>query len=171
MRSRDVADEPAGDARLDATDARLIDHLHAGFPLSERPFADIGEALQLAEEDVLDRLRALLAAGVLTRLGPLFQIERAGGVYVLAALQVPPEDFDRVAAQVNTHMQVAHNYRRDHALNMWFVVAARSRDAVDYCLAQISRDTGLHVHQFPKEREYRVELRLSAQAALQEVAA
>ena len=28
---------------LDATDARLIDHLHAGFPITDRPFARIGE--------------------------------------------------------------------------------------------------------------------------------
>lgn len=149
---------------LDATDARLIDHLHAGFPITDRPFARIGEALGLAEEDVIERLRALLASGVLTRLGPLFHIERAGGCYLLAALEVTPERFDAVAAQVNAHLQVAHNYRREHRLNMWFVVAADSQAGVDDCVRAIEAETGLRVHCFPKEREFRVELRLPASA-------
>ncbi|HEY0823096.1 MAG TPA: AsnC family transcriptional regulator [Ramlibacter sp.] len=153
---------PTARVALDATDARLIDHLHAGFPITDRPFARIGEALGLPEEEVIERLRGLLSGGVLTRLGPLYQIERAGGSYLLAALEVPPERFEAVAAQVNAHLEVAHNYRREHQLNMWFVVAADSQDGVAACLRAIAAETGLRVHSFPKEREFRVELRLPA---------
>lgn len=153
---------PGPQSAIDATDARLIDHLHDAFPLSDRPFAEIGVALALSEDEVLERLRKLLATGVLTRLGPLYQIERAGGAYLLAALEVPAERFDAVAAQVNGHLQVAHNYRRGHRLNMWFVVAAESQAAVSACLRAIEAETGLPVHAFPKEREFRVELRLPA---------
>ncbi|MBC5785633.1 AsnC family transcriptional regulator [Ramlibacter sp. USB13] len=150
---------PAG---IDRVDAALIDHLHDGFPLCDRPFARIGEALGLGEDEVLERLRALLASGVLTRLGPLYQIERAGGAYLLAALEVPPARFDAVAAQVNAHLEVAHNYRREHRLNMWFVLAADAQATVDACVRAIEAETGLAVHAFPKQREYHVELRLPA---------
>jgi siroheme decarboxylase len=156
---------PARGATLDAVDARLIDHLHDGFPIEDRPFARIGAALGLREEEVIERLGKLLSTGVLTRLGPLYQIERAGGCYLLAALEVPSERFDAVAAQVNAHLQVAHNYRRAHRLNMWFVVAADSQEGVAECLRAIATETGLRVHAFPKEREFRVELRLPATSA------
>lgn len=149
---------------FDAVDAALIDHLHEGFPLCDRPYAAIGETLGLAEEEVIERLRKLLANGVLTRLGPLYHMERAGGIYILAALEVPSQRFAEVAALVNAHLQVAHNYRREHRLNMWFVVAAETMDAVNDCLRKIAAETGLCVHSFPKEREYRVELRLPAAA-------
>lgn len=151
-------------AGFDAVDAALIDHLHDGFPLANRPFAQVGAALGLSEDEVIERLRRLLAEGVLTRLGPLYQIERAGGAYLLAALEVPGARFDEVAALVNAHLQVAHNYRREHRLNMWFVVAADTQQAVQRCLREIEAETGLRVHAFPKEREYRVELRLRAAA-------
>jgi DNA-binding Lrp family transcriptional regulator len=154
-------------ADLDAIDARLIDHLHDGFPVEDRPFARIGTALGLREEEVIERLSKLLSTGVLTRLGPLYQIERAGGCYLLAALEVPEARFEAVAAQVNAHLQVAHNYRRTHRLNMWFVVAADSQAGVADCLRAIEAETGLRVHAFPKEREFRVELRLPATAATQ----
>jgi DNA-binding Lrp family transcriptional regulator len=147
---------------LTLVDARLIDFLHDGFPLCDHPFAHVGAALGLSEDDVIERLRQLLAGGVLTRLGPLYQIERGGGAYLLAALAVPPARFAEVAAQVNAHLQVAHNYRREHRLNMWFVLAADTPQAVTGCLRAIEAETGLRVHAFPKEREYRVELRLPA---------
>lgn len=147
---------------LTADDARLIDHLHGGFPLVDRPFAAVGQALGWSEERVIERLHQLLAQGVLTRFGPLFQIERAGGQFVLAAIAVPEERWSAVAAQVNAFAEVAHNYQRTHALNMWFVVAAETPALAQDALARIEAATGLPVLAFPKLEEYFVELRLPA---------
>lgn len=151
---------------LDQVDAQLIDRLHGGLPLSERPYADVAADLGLTEDEVLRRLQALLKNGFLTRLGPLFQIEKAGGQFLLAAISVQEADFDRVAALVNSLPAVAHNYRRTHQLNMWFVVAGETPEQVNQACRQIEADTGLRVYAFPKEREFFVELRLSAQAGL-----
>jgi DNA-binding Lrp family transcriptional regulator len=145
---------------IDHDDLRLIARLHGGLPLVERPYRAVADELGLSEGDVIARLQALLAGGVLTRFGPLFQIERAGGAFVLAAMQVPAERFDAVAAQVNARPEVAHNYRREHALNLWFVAAAASAEAVERALQAIETETGLAVLRFPKEREFFVELKL-----------
>lgn len=152
---------------LTPENARLIDHLHGGFPLDDRPFATVAQQLGWSEEQVLERLQQLLAQGVLTRFGPLFQIERAGGQFVLAAIAVPEERFDAVNLVVNSFPEVAHNYRRTHQLNMWFVVAAESPALAQDAIARIEDAAGLQVYAFPKEEEYFVELRLSAQAALE----
>ncbi len=95
----------------------------------------------------------------LTRFGPLFQIERAGGQFVLAAI-APEAHSTPWTAQVNALPEVAHNYRREHALNMWFVVAAESPRRPTARWQRIEEATGLPVLAFPKEREYLVELRL-----------
>lgn len=145
---------------LSRTDRRLIARLHGGLPLVERPFAAVAAELGLDEDEVITRLQRLLDAGVLTRFGPLFQIERAGGRFVLAAMAVPPVRFDAVAAAVNARPEVAHNYRREHRLNLWFVAAAASPQAVEAAIVAIEADTGLPVLRFPKEREYFVELKL-----------
>lgn len=141
-------------------DLRLIARLHGGLPLVERPFEAVGAELGLAEAQVIERLQALRADGTLTRFGPLFQIERAGGAFVLAAMQVPEERWDAVAAQVNARPEIAHNYRREHTLNMWFVVGAASADAAERAMLAIEAETGLEVLRFPKEREFFVELKL-----------
>ncbi len=154
---------------LSPDDARLVSFLHGGFPLSDRPFAEVAAQLGCSEDAVLDRLQRLLSHGDLTRFGPLFQIERAGGRFVLAALAVPEARFDAVAAQLDAMNEVAHNYRRESAhpdqpgatpLNMWFVLAVESAEQIDPVLARIEAATGLPVYAFPKEREFFVELKL-----------
>lgn len=145
---------------LDAVDALLLRRLHGGFPLTDTPYDDVGRELGLREDEVIARLGALLEDGMLTRFGPLYQIERAGGQFVLAAMRVPEKRFDEVAAQVNALPEVAHNYRREHAFNMWFVIAAESPEQAQATCARIEALCGLHVYAFPKEKEFFVELRL-----------
>lgn len=147
---------------LSPIDRRLINALQGGFPLSERPYAEVGDRLGLSEEDVIDRLQRLLDEGVLTRFGPLFQIERLGGAFCLAAMTVPPARWDAVLAAVNAFPEVAHNYARDHALNMWFVLATATPDDIATTAHRIEAITGLDVLLFPKEREYFIDMKLDA---------
>lgn len=154
--------EQAAPAPLDAVDRQLINALQGDFPLVPEPYREVAAALGLTEAEVLRRLDALLERRVLTRFGPMFQIERAGGAFVLAAMKVPEPDFDRVAAQVNAFPEVAHNYRREHALNMWFVLATATPQGIAETVAVIEAATGLPVFPFPKEREYFVEMKLHA---------
>jgi DNA-binding Lrp family transcriptional regulator len=149
---------------LDAVDRRIIDELQGGFPLSERPYADAAASLGIGEDDLLARLQGLLGDRVLTRFGPLYQIERMGGAFVLAALAVPEERYEAVVAQVNALPQVAHNYRREHEFNMWFVLATETPGGIAEAISRIEAETGLRVHAFPKEREYFVEMKLAARA-------
>ncbi|HNC62911.1 MAG TPA: AsnC family transcriptional regulator [Rhodocyclaceae bacterium] len=146
----------------DEVDRKLINALQGGFPLVREPYREVGRRLGLGEGEVVRRIDALLEHKVLTRFGPMFQIERAGGAFVLAALRVPEDRFDEVAAVVNAFVEVAHNYRREHALNMWFVLATAEPEGIARAIAAIEAATGLSVFAFPKEREYFVGMRLLA---------
>lgn len=147
---------------MDDIDRAIVNALQGGFPLTPRPYADAAHGLGLSENELMERLQAMLNAGTLTRFGPLFQVERMGGRFLLAAMQIPASDFERVAGIVNAMPEVAHNYERDHALNMWFVVAAESDAAVDRAVTAIEVAIGYPVYRFPKEREYFVEMLLAA---------
>lgn len=147
---------------MDARDRELIDALHGGFPIVERPYAAVADVLGIAEDDVIARLSRLLDDGTLTRFGPLYDAATLGGAFTLAAMSVPEVQFDAVAEIVNSFPEVAHNYRRDHELNMWFVVATETRDGIADTLDRIERRTGLRVLDLPKEQEYFLELRLPA---------
>ena len=147
---------------LDPVDRRIVNVLQGGFPLTDEPFRAIAGTLGIDEAELIARLGRMLDEKVLTRFGPMFQVERIGGAFLLAALAVPEGDFERVAEQVNALPEVAHNYRREHRLNMWFVLATETPAQIDAAIARIERATRLRVFAFPKEREYFVEMKLVA---------
>ncbi len=149
-------------AALDALDRRIVNALQDGFPLSDEPYREVAEGLGTTEAELLARLQRLLDARVLTRFGPMFQIERLGGRFVLAALAVPEQRFAEVTALVNALPEVAHNYRREHRLNMWFVLATETPGGIDDAVRRIEAATGLPVFAFPKLREFFVDMRLKA---------
>ena len=147
---------------MDELDRRIVSELQGGFPLRERPFAEAARSLGTDEDTLLARLRQLIETSTLTRFGPLYDAERLGGAFSLCAMRVSPEDFERVAALVNAHPEVAHNYEREHRLNLWFVLALASPSDKEAILKTIARETGYPVLDLPREEEYFIELRLSA---------
>ena len=147
---------------LDEVDRRIINGLHGGFPVQPQPFAEAAALLDLDQDELIARLERLLEDRVLSRFGPLFDAERMGGGLTLAAMEVPETRFDAVAEIVNGFPEVAHNYARDHRLNMWFVVATERPEQVAGVLEKIKQATGLPVLNMPKEEEFFLELRLEA---------
>lgn len=147
---------------LDATDRAIINALQGGFPVCAEPFKAAARDLGLEEAELIERIGHLLQTNVLTRFGPLFNADRMGGANVLAAMSVPRKEFERIAEFVNLQPEIAHNYRRDHALNLWFVGAAETPEKVEAAFAYIESVTGYQVYRFPKEREFFVQLMLTA---------
>ena len=113
-------------------------------------------------EDIMAGVESLLQRGVITRFGPLFNIEHLGGAFSLCALQVPEERFDEITELVNACPQVAHNYQRDHRWNMWFVLAAETRRELEATFGDIVARSGCPGLNLPKEEEFYVGLRLTA---------
>lgn len=147
---------------VDEVDRHIINALQGGFPVCDAPYREVASKLGLTEAELLSRLRRMLETKALTRFGPMYQVERMGGAFVLAALAVPAADFEHVAAQVNALPEVAHNYRRDHVLNMWFVLATEFPEGIAAAIEKIEGAVGLKVYVFPKLKEYFVGLNLAA---------
>jgi len=145
---------------LDALDRAIVNRLQAGVPVVERPFAALAAELGTDEETLIARLRGLAERGLVDRVGPMYRAEAMGGDVTLAAMRVPPERLEEVAARVNAYAEVAHNYERDDEFNLWFVVAVERPEDVGRVLAAIERETGLRVYDFPKLREFCLGLRL-----------
>ena len=143
--------------RLDAHDRRLLDEFQAGIPLVPGPFAQMAEQLGLAEGEVIARLRLLTESGAVSRVGPVFR-PRQLGASTLAAMAVPPERLAEVATLVNSFAEVNHNYEREHAFNLWFVLTAPDQSGLERVLAEIGRRAGLPVLDLPMLAEYHIDL-------------
>ncbi len=145
---------------LDDTDRLLINSLQGGFPLVSRPFQAVADRLGLLQSEVILRIERLVGAGALSRFAPMFDAEKIGGAVSLAAMIVPEARFEEVAAVLDEMPAIAHNYERNHRLNMWFVIATETRAGIGRAQREIEARTGLNVMLFPKVREYFVGMRV-----------
>ena len=128
---------------LDAVDKAILNRIQSDFPIDPRPYQAIAHDLGLQEAQVLDRVRALKAAGVIRRLGGNLVPRKVGFVSTLCAARVPAEKIDAFARVVNRYPGVTHNYQRDHDFNVWFTFIAPSRDEIRRNLIQIEKETGV----------------------------
>jgi DNA-binding Lrp family transcriptional regulator len=143
---------------MDALDRRIINELQGGFPVCEYPFREVADRLGSNESELIARIKAMLDEGLLTRFGPMFHAEHMGGALSLCAMSVPEDDFETVTATVNAFPEVAHNYQRDHDMNMWFVLATETPAALQAAICGIEKQTGLKVFNLPKLEEFHVGL-------------
>ena len=150
---------------MDALDCRLVNLLQEGIDVTERPYRTAAQQLGISEAQVVERVGRLLEDGYLSRFGPMFDAEKMGGAVSLCAMQVPADELETVAGQVNAMPEVAHNYERDHRLNMWFVVATEDANRLQAVVQTIEDVTGYPVYSMPKLEEYYIGLRLDVAAA------
>lgn len=146
----------------DATDRAILNRLQEDLPLTARPFAAVAAELGLDEADLLARLERMRSDRIITRFGPFFDAAAMGGAFCLCAMAVPEAEFDAVVTKVNAHAEVAHNYQRAHRLNMWFVLATETAEAIGACADAIEGETGLRVLRFPKLQEFFIGFRVAA---------
>ncbi|MCR4301900.1 MAG: hypothetical protein NUV51_09845, partial [Sulfuricaulis sp.] len=136
---------------------RLLNDFQQDFPLSSTPYADMAQSLGVTEEEVLVRLHELKQAGAISRVGAVVRPNTVG-VSTLAAMAIPPENLESVAAVVSGYTEVNHNYEREHRMNLWFVATAPDAVRLHTVLDEITLRTGYEVLSFPLVEDYHIDL-------------
>ncbi len=142
---------------LSKAELAMINAYQRDFPMTSKPYARIGEKLGMTEDDVLKTLGDLKEKNILSRVGAIVTPNSAG-VSTLAAMEVPEDRLEEVAAQVNAHPEVNHNYERENSLNLWFVATAPAVSELAKVLEEISIETGLEVIELPLISSYHIDL-------------
>lgn len=155
-RQLSVSDTPRR-VKLTPLELRLLNEYQRDLPLTATPFAEMAERLGVDEATVLRLLNKLREQGVVSRVGPVFRPKRVG-VSTLAAMAVPEERLETVAALVNGYGEVNHNYEREHEFNLWFVLTAPTREHLQQVLDQIAQRTGIAVMDLPLRRPFHIDL-------------
>lgn len=138
-------------------DLELLSIVQEGFPLTPRPFKDLGELLGLEEKEVMERLADLQEAGLVRRIGPILDLRRLGRSGILAALKVSLKEADSVAEVINEYEEVSHNYLRpnESGYNIWFTVSA-TEERIQVVLEEIRLRTGRKMLVLPTGRIFKI---------------
>ena len=142
---------------MDEIDRAILNRIQSDFPITSRPYRAIAEALDLSEEEVLQRTLKLKRDGIIRRIGGNFVPEKLGFVSTLCAARVPEEKIESFAEFVNQYPGVTHNYIRAAHYNVWFTFIAPSMQEIESNLKKISRSTGItQILNLPATRVFKI---------------
>lgn len=149
---------------LDEIDRRLLQLAQDAFPLTEKPFTELGKMLNLKEEEVMFRFRNLKELGIIKYVGPIVNTEKIGlHASALIAMKVPEEKLEQIVKVINGYEKVFHNFLRDHEYNIWFTLKASDEVALRKLIEEMKQRIGLpeeNILELPSVRCFKVDVRL-----------
>ncbi len=129
---------------LDELDRRIVRATQSGLPLVPRPYEAVGASLGISGEQVRERLQAMLAEGLIRRIGAVPNHYRLGFVANgMSVWDVADEHVDELGARIGALPFVSHCYRRPRRLPVWpynlfAMLHGRSRDEVQDQAQQVA---------------------------------
>ena len=122
---------------------KVLDVIQSKLPVTERPWAAVGDQVGLTEEEVMAAVAELRDGGVIRRIGAIFDSFRLGYRTTLCAIAVPEDRVEEVAALISAYPNVTHNYLREDRYNVWFTLHAPSSERIVEILDEIAEKTGI----------------------------
>lgn len=135
----------------------MLNDFQHDFPLDSRPYKKIADKLETTEEVVIDTLKQLQERGYVSRVGAVFRANSIGAS-TLAAMSIPENELDDVAAMINEYSEVNHNYQREHHFNIWFVLTASDEHTLNAVIDDIEHRTGHDVMYLPMLEDFHIDL-------------
>lgn len=125
---------------MDELDSRIVRLIQEDFPLTARPYAEIGRHVGCSEDEAFRRILAMKGNGLIRRIGGSFDSRRLGYVTTLVGMRVPEKDIERAAAFVSSFPEVTHNYQREDAVSIWFALVCSSQRRLQEIITEIERN-------------------------------
>ena len=101
----------------------LLSLIQREFPLTKKPYVELGKKLGISESEVLDILKEEKENSIIRQISPIFDTKRLGYKSSLVAFSVDKKDIEKAVEVINSHPGVSHNYERNHDFNIWFTIA------------------------------------------------
>ena len=144
---------------LDEMDRLILNEIQSNFPIDAEPYLALAIKLGCSEVEVLERVQNLKDRAIIRRIGANCNSRRLGYTSTLCAARVPQDHMKKFVEVVNSYPGVTHNYRRDHAYNIWFTLIAPSVEEIERILREISDLTEVReIMSLPAERLFKIQV-------------
>jgi len=141
---------------MDEIDKKILNLIQEEFPLHERPYAEIGRQIGIGENEAMERVQKLKDAGIIRRIGAVFEPKKLDYTSTLCGVHVGEEKLMQVVDAINQHVGVTHNYEREGDLNLWFTVIADKTEEIDVFIEDLEHRFSLKIYRFPKKRVFKI---------------
>jgi DNA-binding Lrp family transcriptional regulator len=133
----------------DPVDIKLLKYIQDGIPLVERPYQEIGEALGLSEEEVVNRIKNLLQTKKVRRFAASVAHRKIGiNSNAMCVWLVPKERVEEVGKIMASSPEVTHCYERptfaDWPYNLFTMIHGYTDEECERVIEEMKKKTGLN---------------------------
>ena len=133
---------------LDDRDRQLLERVQLGLPVCSRPYAEIGQALDMSEVEVIDRLSQLKQKGLIKRMGVIVKHQKLGyRANAMIVWDVPEHLIKQLGQRISQFAFVTLCYQRprqaEWPYNLYCMIHGKDRSTVLMQLEQLSIDCAL----------------------------
>lgn len=147
---------------MDQIDKKILNTIQSELPLKSRPFLEVGNKININENEVIERVKNLREKGFIRRLGGVFDSKKLGFESTLVALRVEADKIEEVAKKINGYKGVTHNYERDDYFNLWFTLVGSDKEEIKKTLEEIENFEGVEkLLNLPAVKVFKIGLNLS----------
>lgn len=136
---------PASTAAPVSPREHLLNRIQKDIPIVQRPYRVLAEEVGLTEAEALSILREVKEEGVLRQVSAIFDTRTLGYQSSLVAAEYAEDRLDAGADIVNGHPGVSHNYRRNHAFNLWYTIAVPPESDLEAHVQKLHELSGARV--------------------------
>ncbi|MCG8427299.1 MAG: AsnC family transcriptional regulator [Chromatiales bacterium] len=105
---------------LNEIDCRLIAEIQGGLPISNHPYAEVGERIGLSEEEVIERIEQMQESGIIKRMGIIVRHHELGyNANAMVVWDVPDEQIDEIGDKLGSQDCITLCYQRPRRLPDW----------------------------------------------------
>ncbi len=142
---------------MDDIDRKLLEEIQSDFPVTQRPYKDLGVRLSCSEDNIRTRIKRLKKEGIIRRIGGNFDSQRIGFTTTLCAARVPDDKIEEFVRVVNKYNGVTHNYLRDYHYNIWFTFVAPNMKVINRYIEEIMKHTGVEeILNLPAVKKFKI---------------
>jgi DNA-binding Lrp family transcriptional regulator len=141
---------------MDEIDKKILNMIQEEFPLRKHPFAKIGKQVGIDEKEAMERVQRLKDAGIIRRIGVVFEPKKLDYASTLCGAHVEEEKLMEVVEAINKNTGVTHNYEREGDLNLWFTIISDKAEEINAFIESLERRFLLKIYRFPKKRVFKI---------------
>lgn len=136
---------------LTSLDRAIIRRLQEDFPLTETPYKDMANSLNITEDALLERIETYMNEGILRRVGAVVRHQKMGyRSNSMVVWQVPEDSIREAGSQMAAHPAVSHCYQRpsmpDFPYNLYTMIHGKKPGDCEEIVKELSEKTGIYVY-------------------------
>jgi DNA-binding Lrp family transcriptional regulator len=136
---------------LTELEKKIIASIQGDIAVTERPFLEISQRLNVSEETLLETLKSLCERGVIRRFGATLRHQKSGfEANAMVAWRVDEERVDRVGEMLAAFKEVSHCYRRNPTAgwpyNLYTMVHAADEEACKATARKMARKASVDTY-------------------------